>query len=194
MSEGSQRVKDFFGRTTRQRPFGSTIQPVKIRPIPRGMGLRKAHSHPSEISENWESAFGQAVENFALKLVERQEESRERLAALEQEVKALKQQLAEANKSILIPIESLKPEPYELMKKVTALVVSDDGSWIATLVDANINASGETVPDSIANLKDMMIELFELLGKEKRLGKQPAMQLAYLRSVMRKRVSHGTPR
>jgi hypothetical protein len=120
----------------------------------------------------------------------------ERLASLEKEVKALKRQVAEISKSILVPIESFEPDPYELTKKITVLVLPDEGSWIATLVDANINASGETFPEAVANLKDMMIDLFELLRKEPKdkLGKQPSQQLAFLRSVMRKRTRRAAHR
>lgn len=107
----------------------------------------------------------------------------ERLTQLEEEIEVLKRQLAKGSKAMLIPMESLEPESYELTRKVTILVLPDDDSWIATLVDANINASGETIAAAVANLKDMMIELFESLRKEpkRKLGKQPACQLAFLR-------------
>lgn len=119
-----------------------------------------------------------------------------RLTRLEEEVKTLKQQVAEASKTILVPMESFEPAPYELTRKVTVLLLPDDGSWIATLVDANINASGETIAEAVANLKDMMIDLFELLRKESKskLGKQPTCQLAFLNSVMRKKVRRAAHR
>ncbi|HEY7423427.1 MAG TPA: hypothetical protein VH682_04225 [Gemmataceae bacterium] len=120
----------------------------------------------------------------------------ERLASLEKEVKTLKRQMAEGSKSILVPIESFEPDPYELIRTVTILLLPDDGSWIATIVDANINASGETIPEAVAHLKDMMIDLFEFLRKEPKtkLGKQPSHQLAFLQSVMRKKVRRAAHR
>ncbi len=120
----------------------------------------------------------------------------ERLTRLEEEVKTLKRQLVECGKTILVPMESFEPDPYELIRKVTVLVLPDEGSWIATLVDANINASGETIAEAVANLKDMMMELFELLRKEPKgkLGKQPSCQLAFLKSVMRKKVRRAAHR
>jgi predicted RNase H-like HicB family nuclease len=120
----------------------------------------------------------------------------ERLTRLEEEVTILKRLLAEVGKSILVPMESFEPDPYELTRKVTVMVLPDDGSWIASLVDANINASGETIAEAVANLKDMMIDLFEFLPKEPKgkLGKQPSCQLAFLRSVMRKKVRRAPHR
>lgn len=120
----------------------------------------------------------------------------ERLSRLEKEVKSLRKELASAHKTILVPVESFEPDPYVLTQKVTALVLPDEDSWIASLVDANINASGETIADSVANLKDTMIELFEFLRKQPKgkLGKQPLRQLAFLKSVMRKKVRRAAHR
>ena len=89
--------------------------------------------------------------------------------------------------SILVPVETLEPEPYELVRPVLIVVQPDNGSFIATLFDANINASGDTQQDAVANLKDMLVTLFERLEREPRanLGKGPAMQLAVLRRILR---------
>ena len=89
--------------------------------------------------------------------------------------------------SVIFPITTLDPEPFELTKEVMVVVQPDDDSFVATFFDANINASGNTQVDAVANLKDMMIALFETLGKEKKLGKGPAAQLAILRGLMRRK-------
>lgn len=88
--------------------------------------------------------------------------------------------------SIVIPMTTLDPEPYQLLREVM-VVVQPDGpdSFVATFFDANINASGNTQVDAVANLKDMMIVLFETLGKERKLGRGPARQLAILRNLIR---------
>jgi hypothetical protein len=111
---------------------------------------------------------------------------------LEDEVEVLKRQLGQGSNSILAPIYSL-PQPYVLRKKIQVLVLPDNGSFIASLVDANINASGETVPEAVANLKDLMVTLYDLLStlpKEK-LGKWPTRQLNVLRLLVRK-TQHAT--
>lgn len=120
----------------------------------------------------------------------------DRLTRLENEVKTLRRQLQEGTRAILVPMESFEPAPYELTRSATVLVLPDEESWIATLVDANINASGETIAEAVANLKDTMIELFEFLRKQpkNKLGKQPSCQLAFLKSVMRKKVRRAAHR
>jgi len=116
-----------------------------------------------------------------------------RVEKLEQEVKSLKQQLARGNRSMLVSISSLAPAAYSLKREVSILIIPDEDSYIASLIDANVNASGETVPEAVANLKDMMIMLFERLGAEPKgkLGKWPARQLGVLRELMRKKVRHA---
>jgi hypothetical protein len=90
--------------------------------------------------------------------------------------------------SIIVPITTLEPEPYELVKEIMAVVQPDgDDSFVATYFDGNINASGNTQVDAIANLKDMMIALYETLEKEPKLGRGPARQLAILRGLMRRK-------
>jgi predicted RNase H-like HicB family nuclease len=190
MSEGSDRIKEFYKRMA-EGPFGHTAHPEHYA-IATWTG--KSNPKPAEISEGWEDAFGQAVSMIADVLAERQQESAARLRKLEQEVRALKQQLVQGNQSILAPIYNFAPEPYVLTRDViNVLVVPDDGSFVATLVDANINASGETVPEAVANLKDMMIGLFEKLSREPKenLGKWPTRQFAVLRELMRRKVRHG---
>jgi hypothetical protein len=95
--------------------------------------------------------------------------------------------------SITIAVQSFGPEPYEPRQTFQVLVQPVEESFVATLVDANINASAETVPDAVANLKDMMIVLYERLSKEKKgkLGKGPTRQLAVLRSLIRRKKRNG---
>jgi hypothetical protein len=142
----------------------------------------------SEVSAGWENAFGEAVAKLAGVLAQRQDESAARLDTLERDVADLKRRLTEKSTSILAPIDSLEPEPYELTKTVQALVLPDGDSYVASLLDGNINASGDTVQDAVFHLKDMMVKLFEGLGKQKdKLGKQPSRQLAFLHSIMRRK-------
>ena len=89
--------------------------------------------------------------------------------------------------SIIVPITSLDPEPYELCKEIFAVVQPDDDSFVATYFDANVNASGNTQVDAVANLKDMLIAVFVSLEKEQKLAKGPCAQLAVLRGVIRKK-------
>ena len=92
--------------------------------------------------------------------------------------------------SIIVPINTFDPEPFELCKEIMVVVQPDgNDSFVATFFDGNINASGNTQVDAVANLKDMMILLYERLSKEKKskLGKVPTRQLAVLREVLMRR-------
>ncbi len=149
-----------------------------------------------EISASWKKAFGEAVHDLFEVLAERHAESTIQLHKLEEKVKHLEQELVQTKKTILIPITTFAPEPYDLIREVQVLVLRDDDSFVASLVDANINASGETVPEAIANLKDMMIILFERLSKEPAeiLGTWPTRQLSVLLELMRRKVRHAPHR
>jgi hypothetical protein len=116
-----------------------------------------------------------------------------RLDRLEREIKALKRQLERQSESFLVSIASLAPAPYLLRQEVFILVRPCDGSYVASLVDANINSSGETVAQAVANVKDMMIRLYERLGAEpkNKLGKGPARQLSVLRDLIRRKGRHA---
>jgi hypothetical protein len=114
---------------------------------------------------------------------------KDRFKNLEREVTALKQhcQKLRDGQSIVVPITTLDPEPFELSKEIMVVVQPDDDSFVATFFDANINASGNTQVDAVANLKDMLVSLFDILEKEKNLGKGPAHQLAILRGLVRRK-------
>jgi hypothetical protein len=122
-----------------------------------------------------------------LRLVARQE-----LEIEGQEAVLLKGELAGVG-STTVPVQSFEPEPYEPRQTIFVVVQPVEESFVATLVDANINASGETMPDAVENLKDLMIALYERLSKEKKskLGKVPTRQLAVLRSIIRRKKRHG---
>ncbi|MBM4036287.1 MAG: hypothetical protein FJ291_31510, partial [Planctomycetes bacterium] len=79
---------------------------------------------------------------------------RTRLESLEKGVLALRKRVAklEARAPTIVPIETLAPEPYELLKPFHAVVEFCDDSYIATFYDANISASGDTQQEAVENL------------------------------------------
>jgi uncharacterized protein (DUF1778 family) len=109
-----------------------------------------------------------------------------------QEVVKVKEELAKKT-GIIVPLQSFAPEPYLLRETLYVLVQPVEESFVATFVDANINASGETLPDAIGNLKDLIIALYERLSTEKKskLGKGPTRQLAVLQSILRRKRRNG---
>ena len=73
-------------------------------------------------------------------------------------------------------LATFDPQPYELIQKIPVRVRPVEDSFVATFVDANVNASGETAQDAVENLKDLMAALFETLGalpKERRAKARP---------------------
>jgi predicted RNase H-like HicB family nuclease len=136
------------------------------------------------VMQEWERVIPLVLAKFAQALLA------SRVENLEREVEALRARLDKggAQRSIIVPIESFAPEPFEVIKPFHVVVEPADGEFIASLYDANINASGETEEEAVADLKDMMLTLFERLQQEpeQALGVGPKRQLAVLKSLVRK--------
>jgi len=115
-----------------------------------------------------------------------------RIGILEREVALLKQRCSrlEDLSPILVPIQSLAPEPYEVIKPFHAVVRAQGQDYTATFFDANISASGDTQSEAVLNLKDIIVGTFEILSMkdENELGPGPAQQRQVLQeSIRRKR-------
>lgn len=109
------------------------------------------------------------------------------IAALSAEVEGLKAG-ALGPRSVIVPIQSLEPWPYEVIRPIQAVVQEEDGAFMASFFDANINASGESQLDALEMLKSMLASSFRLLtAKESILGDEPRRQLAVLREFIRVR-------
>lgn len=100
---------------------------------------------------------------------------------------------------VIVPINTLAPEPFELARPVNIVVepvIEESGrpsEFVATFVDASIGASGDTIEEAVSNLKDRLITTFEVLeSMADRLGPHPRHQLEVLRAVMR-RGGDGSP-
>jgi hypothetical protein len=96
--------------------------------------------------------------------------------------------IGSAKGSIMVPIQSLAPEPYRLLQPLTAVVTEADGGYEAAFFDASIFASGDTEEDAVSNLKDTMIDTYERLSelKESQLGPGPTRQKQVLDFYIRK--------
>jgi len=96
---------------------------------------------------------------------------------------------------LIVPINTLANESLELIRPVNVLVepvIGEHGEadeYLATFVDASIGASGDTVEEAVANLKDRLITTYQVLeSMSHRLGPQVRGQLQALRAVIRERV------
>src|SRR5438094_7284113 len=104
-----------------------------------------------------------------------------RVARLEREVRAPKQHYEELHGSLgfAVPINSLAPEPFVLKRPFHVVVRPSDGEFIATLFDANLGMTGETIEEAVEGLKMTIVDTFDFYEEhESTLGPGPARQLA----------------
>lgn len=118
------------------------------------------------------------------------------LARLEEQITSLRSELHDLRGSLKlradglrVPIQSLEPEPFDVIVPMEAVIRPSNGGFVATFFDANVNASGETETEAFDNLKDMIMATFEeysALGSDA-LGPEPARQLAVLQRFIQAR-------
>jgi len=89
---------------------------------------------------------------------------------------------------IVVPIVTFAPESLTLREPIWVVVQPVDDAFVATFFDANISTSGDTQEEAIANLKDLLLDVYLDLEEEpeERLGPEPRRQLAVLRSLIRR--------
>ena len=89
---------------------------------------------------------------------------------------------------MVVPITTLEPEPFDLLRSIPVVVQPTDDGYLATFFDANIGMTGDTKEEAVANLRVLLADVFEELEREEnRLGPQLVRQLAVLRSFMKRR-------
>ena len=86
-----------------------------------------------------------------------------------------------------IQISTFAPEPYEVLRPIPVLIRPDGDELVASFVEANINASGETQQEAFESLKSLLLDIFDSLRAlpAERLGPEPARRLAVLRDFIR---------
>jgi hypothetical protein len=115
----------------------------------------------------------------------------EQVARLESKVEQVIKRLgglSALRRSFLVPIESLEPEPYEIVRPLTAVVMESEGEFEAAIFDLSIFASGDTEEEAIGNLKETLLDTFDQLNElpDTRLGKGPLRQKGLLNKCIRK--------
>ena len=107
-----------------------------------------------------------------------------RVTALEDRFEELKRLLKDG--CVRTYIETFAPQGIAAIRPIPVSIVCDDGTFIATFFDGNINASGDTSLDAFENLKGTLLATFRFFCKrESELGSEPKRQLAVLRDFMR---------
>lgn len=90
--------------------------------------------------------------------------------------------------SITIPITTLVPAPFKVIREIPIVVQPADEGFTATFFDANISTSGDTQEEALENVKSLLVDLLDDLEKEpaERLGPEPMRQLKVLKAFMRR--------
>jgi hypothetical protein len=131
----------------------------------------------SRLEEQFRAAFGytQRVSELCQRL-----ENIE--TALTNVVKKLDRLAAEPHVSLWVPIESLAPEPYQVLRPMTCVVVPADEGFEAALYDLNLYSSGDTQEEAVGALKSLLLDLFDHLSakSEDLLGPEPLRQKKFL--------------
>lgn len=120
-------------------------------------------------------------------LPETELENQLRIDHLESDVFQLEARLAHVEGARVVTIDTMAPEKIDLLKPFHVNIEPCDDGFSASFVDANLMAFGETQPEAIWNLKDLIAGTIEALieAGEENLGPGPARQLDVLRQFMR---------
>ncbi len=147
------------------------------------------HRKGERIAENWQATLGEFVNDFADALVKKLGNVT-RIESLETEVLLLKNRctILERTGPIVVPIETLAPEPYGVVKPFHCIVRFEGGEYVASFFDANISTSGDTHSEAMSNLKDLIVTMFEMLAEmdDAQLGPGPLRQKKVLREFIRR--------
>jgi len=90
--------------------------------------------------------------------------------------------------SVCVPISTLAPEPFDVIKNFYVVVQSEEDCYVATLFDANISSSGDSQEEAVANVIDLTVMIFRSLENEddSKLGPAIVRQKHALQSLIRR--------
>jgi hypothetical protein len=90
-------------------------------------------------------------------------------------------------------IDSLAPDPYEVVRTIKVVIRPQGDQYLATFYDANLTASGDTDTEAVTNLKDIIVATIELLANhdDDTLGTVPARQKATLAKFVKPAPQNG---
>ena len=78
-------------------------------------------------------------------------------------------------KPLCVPISTFAPEPFEVVRSFDVVVRPEEDCFVASLFDANISSSGDTPEEAVANVKDLILMIFQNLESEDDHKLGPAM-------------------
>ena len=83
-------------------------------------------------------------------------------------------------------VETFAPEPYKMKRPIPLSLQRRADGYIASFVEANVNSSGDTQQEALANVKELILDAFDSLSSlpPSTLGPGPTRQLAVLREFI----------
>ena len=138
-------------------------------------------------SEGWEKATYKVLEDIG-NVLHLKAQTDLKFAVLDARIKNIETKISQNTNqcSVLVPIQALTSESVQLLKPFNVVVQGEADEYIATFFDANVNASGETPEEAVANLKDVLIGTFENLSNiADKLGLESSRRLAVLKQFIR---------
>jgi len=106
-----------------------------------------------------------------------------RLNRLEEAVR----ELSERIDAITVQISTFAPEPHEVIRSIPILIRPAGDDFVASFVEANVNASGDTQQEAFEDVKSLILDVFDSLRSHppEKLGPESARRLAVLRDFIR---------
>ena len=83
-----------------------------------------------------------------------------------------------------LEIHTFAPEPYRVKKPIPVVVRAHEGEFLASFLDANVNASGETAHEAFEAVKALMLDMLDHLSRQPMLGPKLATRLSVLREFI----------
>ncbi|MBM4017012.1 MAG: hypothetical protein FJ288_01580 [Planctomycetes bacterium] len=112
------------------------------------------------------------------------------LDVIQSELVMLKEKVAslEQHRPLVVPLETLAPEPYCLVAPISVVVRAEQDEYVASWYEASLAASGCTPEEAVANLKDIIVAVYESLRNhgEERMGPAPLRQYRLLTKYIAK--------
>lgn len=155
-----------------------------------------------DVIQSWAIPVSEAEQKRQAELLEDQirsvfgygkklEQFDQRLARIEEMLQAIFLRISATGAgkgALMVPIQSLAPEPHRLLQPLTVVVTEADDGYEAAFFDAGIFASGDTEEDAVCNLKETMTDTFDRLSelKESQLGPGPTRQKQVLELYIQK--------
>jgi len=103
------------------------------------------------------------------------------------EIRSLRTDLAQRVGTTVVPITTLAPEPFQLLRDIPAVVRPAGDGFTATFFDANVSSAGDSEEEAVSNLRSLILDTFEYLNSEPpgTLGPEPKRQLGVLRVFLK---------